>query len=577
MWSLRRINKPYHYGNFLRKTFSTGKDIKFGADARNSVLVGVNKIADAVEVTLGPRGRNVAIEQSYGAPKITKDGVTVAKNIEFSEKYENIGAQLIRAVANKTNDVAGDGTTTATVLARSIFQEGSKAVAAGMNPMDLKRGIDKATDHVNTYLTNVAKAVESSEEIEQVATISANNENSIGSLIAQAMRKVGKDGVITVEDGQSYEDELEVVEGMKFDRGFISPYFVTDQKKQVCEYENCLVLLHEKKISNMQDLVPVLEMVLQQGRPLMIVAEDIDGEALATLVINRLRAGVKVVAVKAPGFGDNRKANLQDIAIMTGGTVISEDAGLSLKDAATEGILGRVAKATISKESTLLLEGNGTADSVLDRCESIRDAIESTTSNYEKDKLKERLAKLSSGVAVIKVGGSSEVVVNEKKDRITDALNATRAAVEEGVVPGGGFALLYASKILTDFQVANQDQKVGVEIVRKALQVPAKTIIRNGGNEGSVVTGKLLEQDNENWGFDSATAEYKDMFLSGIIDPVKVVRSALTDASSVAGLLTTTETVITEIPKSEPAAAPGGGMGGGMGGMGGGMPGMGMM
>lgn len=559
--------------NYLRRTFSTGKDIKFGADARNSVLVGVNKIADAVQVTLGPRGRNVAIEQSYGAPKITKDGVTVAKNIEFSEKYENIGAQLIRAVANKTNDVAGDGTTTATVLARAIFQEGSKAVAAGMNPMDLKRGIDKATDRVSTYLSNIAKAVESSDEIEQVATISANNENSIGSLIASAMKKVGKDGVITVEDGQGYEDELEVVEGMKFDRGFISPYFVTDQKKQVCEYENCLVLLHEKKISNLQDLVPVLEMILQQGRPLMIVAEDIDGEALAALVINRLRAGVKVVAVKAPGFGDNRKANLQDIAIMTGGTVISEDQGLSLKDAVNPGIMGQVMKCTISKESSVLLEGRGTADELADRCESIREAIDNTTSNYEKDKLKERLAKLSSGVAVIKVGGASEVVVNEKKDRITDALNATRAAVEEGVVPGGGCALLYASKILADMEVSNPDQKVGVEIVRKALSVPAKTIIKNGGEEGSVVCGKLLEQDNVNFGFDTATGEFKDLFEAGIIDPVKVVRTALTDASSVAGLLTTTETVITDLPKPESAAAPGGGMGGGMGGM----PGMGGM
>jgi len=565
-----------------RRTFALGKDIKYGADARNSVLVGVNKIADAVEVTLGPRGRNVAIEQTYGAPKITKDGVTVAKNIEFSEKYENIGAQLIRAVANKTNDVAGDGTTTATVLARAVFAEGSKAVAAGMNPMDLKRGIDLAADRVSSYLTDNAKAVESQDEIRQVATISANNEESIGELIANAMKRVGKDGVITVEDGNSYEDELEVVEGMKFDRGFISPYFVTDQKKQVCEYENMSVLMHEKKISNMQDLVPVLEMVLQQSRPLLVVAEDIDGEALATLVINRLRAGVKVVAVKAPGFGDNRKANLQDIAIMTGGTVISEDAGLTLKDATMPGILGGVAKATISKESSLLLEGNGTAEAVSERCESIRDNIDNVTSQYEKDKLKERLAKLSAGVAVIKVGGSSEVVVNEKKDRITDALNATRAAVEEGVVPGGGCALLYSSRIIEDLPTANQDQKVGVEIVRKALMMPAKTIVRNAGGEGSVVCGKLLEQTGStNFGYDSATGEYKDLLEAGIIDPVKVVRTALNDAASVAGLLTTTETVITDIPAKEsaaPAAGPGGGMGGmGMGGGMPGMPGMGMM
>merc|ERR1719330_1382307 len=391
-------------------------------------------------------------------------------------------------------------------------------------------------------------------------------ESSIGELIANAMKKVGKDGVITVEDGQSYEDELEVVEGMKFDRGFISPYFVTDQKKQVCEYEQCSVLLFEKKISNMQDLVPVLEQTLQSGRPLMIVAEDIDGEALATLVINRLRAGVKVVAVKAPGFGDNRKANLQDIAIMTGGTVITEDAGLTLKDAVNPGIMGKVAKATISKESTLLLEGLGTKEAVDDRCESIRDLIENVTSNYEKDKLKERLAKLSAGVAVIKVGGSSEVVVNEKKDRITDALNATRAAVEEGVVPGGGCALLYASKIIEDLPVTNQDQKVGVEIVRKALQTPARTIVRNAGEEGSVVAGKLLEQGNTNYGFDSATGEFKDLMEAGIIDPVKVVRTALQDATSIAGPLTTTETVITDIPKETPPATAG--QMGGMGGMG---------
>jgi len=555
---------------FTARTFATGKDIKFGADARNSVLAGVNKIADAVQVTLGPRGRNVAIEQPYGAPKITKDGVTVAKNIEFAEKYENVGAQLVRSVANKTNDVAGDGTTTATVLARAIFQEGSKAVAAGMNPMDLKRGIDAATTRVNSYLSDIAKAVDNESEIRQVATISANNEEAIGSLIADAMKKVGKDGVITVEDGNAYEDVLDIVEGMKFDRGFISPYFITDQKRQVCEYEQALVLLHEKKISNMQELVPVLEMVLQQGRPLMIVAEDIDGEALAALVLNKLRAGVKVVAVKAPGFGDNRKANLQDMAIMTGGTVISEDAGMTIKDAVNPGVLGKVAKATISKENTLLLEGGGSQDDLDQRCEQIRDAIEGTSSSYEKDKLKERLAKLSSGIAVIKVGGSSEVVVNEKKDRITDALNATRAAVEEGVVPGGGCALLYSSKILKDMNCTNQDQRVGVEIVERALKSPARTIVDNAGMEGSVVVGKLLEQDNVNFGFDSATGEYKQMMEHGILDPVKVVRTALGDAASVAGLLTTTEAVITDIPKPE-GAAPGGMPGGG------GMPGMGGM
>jgi len=436
--------------------------------------------------------------------------------------------------------------------------------------MDLKRGIDKATNRICAYLADYAKAVESQDEIRQVATISANNEQAIGELIAEAMKKVGKDGVITIEDGNSYEDELDVVEGMKFDRGFISPYFITDQKKQVCEYENPYVLIHEKKISNMQDLVPVLEFVLQQGKQLLIVAEDIDGEALATLVINRLRAGVKVVAVKAPGFGDNRKANLQDIAIMTGGTVITEDAGLTLKDAANPQLLGHVQKATVSKENTLLLEGRGDQDKISDRIETIRDAIEETTSSYEKDKLKERLAKLSSGIAVIKVGGSSEVVVNEKKDRITDALNATRAAVEEGVVPGGGFALLYASRILAELPVNNQDQKVGIEIVRKAIEVPAKTIICNAGEEGSVMIGKCLEQDNINWGFDAATNQFINFMDAGILDPVKVVRTALGDAASVAGLLTTTEAVITDLPKDDPPAstgAPGGGMSG--------MPGMG--
>lgn len=565
MWRIHSVIRTRAIKQLHRNFATVGKDIKFGADARKAILVGVNKIADAVEVTLGPRGRNVAIEASYGAPKITKDGVTVAKNIEFADKYENIGAQLIRAVANKTNDVAGDGTTTATVLARAIFREGSKAVAAGMNPMDLKRGIDKATDRICVYLADYAKAVESQDEIRQVATISANNEKSIGILIADAMKKVGKDGVITIEDGQSYEDELDVVEGMKFDRGFISPYFITDQKKQVCEYENPFVVIHEKKISNMQDIVPVLEFVHQQGRPLLIIAEDIEGEALATLVINRLRGGVKVVAVKAPGFGDNRKANLQDIAIMTGGTVITEDAGLTLKDAADLHLLGQVQKATISKESSVLLEGKGDHVKLVERCEQIRDAIEQTTSSYEKDKLKERLAKLSSGVAVIKVGGSSEVVVNEKKDRITDALNATRAAVEEGIVPGGGFALLYASRILTDLSVSNSDQKMGVDIVRRAIQVPAKTIIRNAGEEGAVMIGKCLEQDNVNYGYDAASGKFLNFMDAGILDPVKVVRTALGDAASVAGLLTTTEAVITDLPRNDPpmtAGPPGGGMGG---------------
>jgi chaperonin GroEL len=555
MWHFSKSTSRANAYRLAVRYASQGKEIKFGADCRNRILVGVNKIADAVEVTLGPRGRNVAIEQPFGAPKITKDGVTVAKNIDFEEKYENIGAQLIRAVANKTNDVAGDGTTTATILARAIFHEGSKAVAAGMNPMDVKRGVDAASNHVLEWLSNKAKAVETSEEIQSVATISANNESSIGALIADAMKRVGKDGVITIEDGKSYEDELEVVEGMKFDRGFVSPYFITDQKRQVCEYENPYVLMYEKKVSNMQDLVPVLEMILQQGAPLIIIAEDVDSEALATLVINRLRAGVKVCAVKAPGFGDMRKANLQDIAIVTGGQVITDDAGMSLKDATSPGVLGRVSKITISKESTLLLEGMGDTQDVTDRCEQIRDFIEASTSTYEKDKLKERLAKLSSGVAVIKVGGGSEVIVNEKKDRITDALNATRAAVEEGVVPGGGCALLYASKSLENLKVKNEDQSVGVKIVQKACQVPAKSIAQNAGSEGSVIVGKLLEGNDFSMGYDSYHGEYKNMLEAGIIDPVKVVRTALSDASSVAGLLTTTEAVIVDEPAKKKGGA----------------------
>lgn len=549
MWNLGQVKRANNrFAHVLRRSFS-GKEIKFGNDARARILVGVDKIADAVEVTLGPRGRNVAIEQPFGAPKITKDGVTVAKNIEFEEKYENIGAQLIRAVANKTNDVAGDGTTTATILARAIFREGSKAVAAGMNPMDVKRGIDAATIKVCEHLSNSAKAVESSDDIENVATISANNEKSIGKLIAEAMKRVGKDGVITIEDGKSYEDELEVVEGLKFDRGFISPYFITDQKKSECVYEQPFVLLHEKKISNLQDIVPVLEFVLQAGRSLIIVAEDVDGEALAALVINRLRAGIKVCAVKAPGFGDMRKNNLKDIAIVCGGQVISEDAGMSLKDAVNPGVMGVVGKCVISKNDTLFLEGAGNSEDVGERCDQIREAIEISTSSYEKDKLKERLAKLSSGVAVIKVGGGSEVEVNEKKDRITDSLNATRAAVEEGVVTGGGFALMYASEILKGMTGKNDDQTVGIDIIRRAIQVPAKTIVRNAGGEGSVVVGKLLEGGDICMGFDSYYGEYKNLVTAGVIDPVKVVRTALADAASVAGLLTTTEAVIVDEPE----------------------------
>jgi len=551
MWNLGKIQRANRGFVIAKRSFASGKEIRFGSDARSRILVGVNKIADAVEVTLGPRGRNVAIEQPFGPPKITKDGVTVAKNIEFEEQYENMGAQLIRAVANKTNDVAGDGTTTATILARAIFKEGSKAVASGLNPMDVKRGIDAATIKVLQHLADSAKAVESAEEIENVATISANNDRSIGALIAEAMKRVGKDGVITVEDGKSYEDELEVVEGMKFDRGFISPYFVTDQKKNSCEYENPLILLHERKISSMQDIVPTLELCMQQQRPLIIVAEDVDGEALAACVINRLRAGIKVCAVKAPGFGDMRKANLQDMAIVTGGQVISEDAGMSLKDAVNPGVMGSVGKIIVTKNDCLLLEGGGNPEDVADRCEQIREAIENSTSSYEKDKLKERLAKLSSGVAVIKVGGSSEVAVSEKKDRIVDSLNATRAAVEEGVVAGGGFALMYASSCLKGVTGKNDDQTVGMNIVARALQVPAKAIIKNAGGEGAVVVGKLLEGNDCVQGYDSYYGEYKNMITAGIIDPVKVVRTALADAASVAGLLTTTEAVIVNEPEAQ--------------------------
>mmetsp|Transcript_11092 Transcript_11092/g.34016 ORF Transcript_11092/g.34016 Transcript_11092/m.34016 type:complete len:581 (-) Transcript_11092:147-1889(-) len=548
------------------RTMATGKDLRFSTEARNMMLKGVDALADAVEVTLGPKGRNVIIEKSFGGPQITKDGVTVAKNIEFKDRHMNLGAELVKSVANSTNDIAGDGTTTATVLTRAIYSEGIKAVAAGMNPMDLKRGIDLATSKVFDYLKNLTREIDSKDEISSVATISANGDTSIGSLIADAMEKVGREGTITVSDGKTADDELEVVEGMKFDRGYISPYFVTDAKTQRAELENALLLLVEKKITSVQQIIPILEAVSRQSRPLLIVAEDVESEALATLVINKLRAGLKVVAVKAPGFGDNRKANLQDMAVLTGATLGSEDYDMKLEDMSLEH-LGTAKKITISKDDTIILNGGGQKKDIEDRCENIRVAIENSTSEYEKEKLQERLAKLSGGVAVIKVGGSSEVEVKEKKDRFTDALNATRAAVEEGIVPGGGTALLAASRdCLKDLKGKNFDQNVGIDIVKKALRVPCLAIARNAGVEGSVVVEKLLGKSEKDlgWGYDAATDTYKDLIKEGIIDPTKVVRTALERAASVASLMTTTECMVVQMPEKEkpvPDMGAGGGMG----------------
>lgn len=547
---------------------ATGKDIRFGVEARALMLQGVDKLADAVQATLGPKGRNVVIDQPFGAPKITKDGVTVAKNIEFKDRFLNMGAQLVRQVANKTNDVAGDGTTTATVLTRAFFNEGCKAVAAGMNPMDLRRGIQRATDAVVEELKKLTKEISSREEVAQVATISANGDREIGDLISDAMERVGREGVITVADGKTLADELEVVEGMKFDRGYISPYFITDNKTQKCELDDPLILLYEKKISSLQSILPLLEQVVRDQRPLVIMAEDVESEALATLVVNKLRGGVKVVAVKAPGFGENRKANLQDIAILTGGQVISEDVGLKLENVELD-MLGTCKKITISKDDSLILGGSGSRESIEERCSLLRESIASTTSDYEKEKMQERLAKLSGGIAVIKIGGSSEVEVGEKKDRVTDALNATRAAVEEGIVPGGGVALLYASRNLSQLAASmeNIDQKTGVEIVMRALRIPCKTIADNAGAEGQVVVGKLLESSDVKLGFNAAIGEFTNMIDAGIIDPTKVVRSALVDAAGVASLMTTTEVCIADLPKEDsPSPAPGGM--GGMGGMG---------
>ncbi|XVF21447.1 hypothetical protein REPUB_Repub12eG0091300 [Reevesia pubescens] len=538
------------------------KDIKFGVEARALMLRGVEDLADAVKVTMGPKGRNVVLEQSFGAPKVTKDGVTVAKSIEFKDRVKNIGASLVKQVANATNDVAGDGTTCATVLTRAIFVEGCKSVAAGMNAMDLRRGITMAVDAVVTNLKSRARMISTSEEIAQVGTISANGEREIGELIAKAMEKVGKEGVITIADGKTLYNELEVVEGMKLDRGYISPYFITNQKNQKCELENPLILIHEKKISNLPALVKFLELSLTKQRPLLIIAEDLESEALATLILNKLRVGLKVCAIKAPGFGENRKAGLQDLAALTGGQVVTEELGLNIEKVGAE-VLGSCKKVTVSKDDTIILDGAGDKAAIEERCEQIRSAMESSTSDYDKDKLQERLAKLSGGVAVLKIGGASEAEVGEKKDRVNDALNATKAAVEEGIVPGGGAALLYASKELENLQTANFDQKIGVQIIQNALKMPVHTIASNAGVEGAVVVGKLLEQDNPDLGYDAAKGEYVDMVKAGIIDPLKVIRTALVDAASVSSLMTTTEAIVTELPKDEKeGAATPGGMGG---------------
>ena len=543
------------------------KDIKFGTDARAKMLRGVEVLAKTVKVTLGPKGRNVMLDKSYGAPKITKDGVSVAKEVVLQDKFENMGAQLVKEVAQKTADKAGDGTTTATVLAEAIIKEGCKAVAAGMNPMDLKRGIDMAVEAVVTDVKSRSKEVKTSEEIAQVGTISANGDTSIGEYLAKAMEKVGNDGVITVEDAKGLETELSVVEGMQFDRGYLSPYFVTDAEKMTVEYEAPYVLLYDQKISNLQAILPVLEAVLQSGRALLIVAEDIDGEALATLVVNRIRSGLKVCAVKAPGFGDRRKAILQDLAILTGGQVISEELGMKLENTTID-MLGSAKRVVITKDDTTIIDGNGDKKEIEARKTQIKKEIEKTTSDYDREKLQERLGKLSGGVAVLKVGGSSEVEVKEKKDRIDDALNATRAAVKEGVVAGGGTALLYATKALEEVQPTNQDQKVGVDIIRRALQAPIRQIAENAGVDGAVVAGKLLESSDYNFGYNAAKGEYTDMIKAGIVDPTKVVRTALQDAASVASLLITTEAMVTELPEPKECGCGGhGGMPGGAAGM----------
>lgn len=542
------------------------KDVKFGANARERMLRGVDILADAVKVTLGPKGRNVVIDKSFGAPRITKDGVTVAKEIELADKFENMGAQMVREVASKQNDLAGDGTTTATVLAQAIVREGAKAVAAGMNPMDLKRGVDKAVARIVEELQAKTRKITTSGEVAQVGTLSANGESEIGEMIAQAMEKVGNEGVITVEEAKGIQTELDVVEGMQFDRGYVSPYFITNAEKMIAELDNPYILIHEKKLSQLQPMLPLLETVVQSGRPLVIVAEDVEGEALATLVVNKLRGGLKIAAVKAPGFGDRRKAMLEDIAILTGGQVISEDLGIKLETVTLQ-MLGQAKTIRIEKENTTIVDGAGSKDDIQGRVEQIKAQIEETTSDYDREKLQERLAKLAGGVAVIRVGGSTEVEVKERKDRVDDALHATRAAVEEGIVPGGGVALLRASLKLSDLKGLNNDEQVGIEIVRRAIQVPLKQIAENAGKDGAVIAGEVLRDDTYEYGYDAQLDGYKNLVEAGIIDPTKVVRTALQDAASIASLLITTEAMIAERPeKKAPAGAPGG-----MGGMGGDM------
>ncbi len=543
------------------------KDVKFGSDARNRMMAGVDILANAVKVTLGPKGRNVVLEKAFGAPRITKDGVTVAKDIELKDKFENMGAQMVREVASKANDMAGDGTTTATVLAQAIAQEGAKAVAAGMNPMDLKRGIDIAVENIVETLKSRSKAITTSDEVAQVGTISANGESEIGGMIAQAMEKVGNEGVITVEEAKSLDTELDVVEGMQFDRGYLSPYFVTDGDKMKAVLEEPYILLHEKKLTNLQDMLPILEKVVQSGRPLLIIAEDIEGEALATLVVNRLRGGLKVAAVKAPGFGDRRKAMLEDIAILTQGTVISEEVGIKL-DAVTLEMLGSAKRVEITKENTVIVDGMGDKDTIMARCNQIRAQVEETNSDYDREKLQERLAKLAGGVAVIKVGGATEVEVKERKDRVDDAMHATRAAVQEGIVPGGGTALVKAIANLENVTGENDDQNVGINIVRRAIQAPARQISNNAGADGAVIVGKLLEEKSDTIGYNAQRGEFEDLIKAGVIDPTKVVRSALQNAASVAGLLITTEAMVSELPEAKPAMPAGAPDMGGMGGMG---------
>ncbi len=544
------------------------KEVKFSGDARARMLRGVDVLADAVKVTLGPKGRNVVLDKSFGAPRITKDGVTVAKEIELADKFENMGAQMVREVASKTNDVAGDGTTTATVLAQAIVREGAKAVAAGMNPMDLKRGVDLAVEAVIANIAKKSKKISSGEEIASVGTISANGDVEVGEMLAEAMERVGNEGVITVEEAKSLATELDVVEGMQFDRGYLSPYFVTDADKMQVVLEDAFILLHEKKLTNLQAMLPILESVVQSSRPLVIIAEDVEGEALATLVVNKLRGGLKIAAVKAPGFGDRRKAMLEDIGILTGGQVISEDIGIKLENVTVD-MLGTAKRVLISKEETTIVEGARNKADIKGRCGQIRQQIEETTSDYDREKLQERLAKLAGGVAVIRVGGATEIEVKERKDRVSDALSATRAAVEEGVVPGGGVALLRSGSVLDNLAVANDDQKVGIEIVRRAIQAPVRQICQNAGDEGSVIVGKLLEKSDFNFGYNAQTSEYTDMIKAGIIDPAKVVRAALQDAASVAGLLITTEAMVADAPKKDEPAMGGAPDMGGMGGMGG--------